>query len=470
MAITLATSPTAEVSTAAIQDLIAAQQRFFRSGTTRNVEWRLKQLRALKKAIAERQDAILDALHQDLGKHPFEGYATEVGFVLEEIGHTLAHLRDWAAPEAAAVPLTQAISSAKVYKEPFGRVLVIAPWNYPFQLAIAPLVGSICAGNVTIVKPSELAPATSRVVAKLLADLFPREFVAVVEGGIETNQNLLREQHDYIFYTGSTAVGKIVMKAAAEHLTPVTLELGGKSPCIVDYKTPVGTTARRIAWGKWVNCGQTCVAPDYLLVHENLKDKLLPALKEAVEKMYGADPKQSPDYGRMVNDRHFARVASMLSQGQVYFGGQTDEAQRYIAPTLLLNPDLSAPVMQEEIFGPILPVLTYRNLEEAVSFVNAKERPLALYVFTSSSKTERYVLENTHSGGGCVNDTLVHLSSPELPFGGVGASGMGAYHGKFSFDTFTQRRGFLKKSNVIDMPVRYAPYKNKLKLLRWLMR
>lgn len=452
-----------------ISDLIASQQRYFKSGETKNLRFRVKQLQALKKAIKLNEEKLFTALRADLGKPPLESYATEVGFLLEEINYTLKHLSTWAKPTPVTTPLTLAISSAKVYKEPYGQTLIIAPWNYPVQLALSPLIGALAAGNTAIIKPSEFAPATSKALAELIAGTFKPEYVAVLEGGVETNQALLEKKFDYIFFTGSPKVGQIVMQAATRHLTPVTLELGGKSPCIVDEKYHLKNTARRIAWGKWVNCGQTCIAPDYLLVPEPERDRLVNELKSTLEDFYGKNPAESEDYGKIINERHFDRLTHMLDQGEVVHGGQHNREQRYIAPTLLLNPDLEADLMQEEIFGPLLPIVTYKTLDEAIDFVNSKSRPLALYLFTNSAKTEDHVLEHTQSGGGCVNDTLVHLASPELPFGGIGTSGMGNYHGKRSFDTFTHERSILKKSNLIDPNIRYAPYKKKLKILKWLM-
>ena len=453
-----------------IRDLVSKQSAFYYSGQTRNVDWRLKQLKALRKAIKSHEQQIFDALKDDLGKHEFEAYATEVGFVLEELKHTIANLRSWVQPDPVGTPLSQAISTARTEKEPWGRTLIIAPWNYPFQLAISPLVGAIAAGNTAIVKPSEYTPATNKVIIKLLGEIFPQEFVAVVEGAVEETQILLNQQHDFIFFTGSPNVGKIVMHAAADHLTPVVLELGGKSPCVVDRSVKLKTTASRIIWGKYMNCGQTCVAPDYLLVHKDVKDKLLPQLKATIQKFYGNDPQKSAEYGRIINRRHFDRLSAHLESGNVYYGGRTDADDRYIEPTIMTDVDMDAKLMQEEIFGPILPVLTYDNFDEAIEFIRKKENPLAAYIFTNRSSIEKRFIKEVDSGGMCINDTLIHLTPAELPFGGKGHSGIGSYHGKHSFDAFSHHKGVMKKSTLIDPDMRYAPYKSfDLKAAKFLM-
>ncbi len=450
-------------------ELLDRQRAFFATGKTRNVDFRLAQLKKLKKAVKDNEAAIFDALKKDLGKPPFEAYATEIGLTLEEIGFTLRNLRVWAEPTPVPTPMTQFLSWANIYYEPFGNVLVIGPWNYPFQLAIVPMMQAMSAGNCVVYKPSEHAPHTGALIAKIVEQNFERDYVAVVEGGIETNAALLQLHWDHIFFTGSPQVGKIVMRAAAEHLTPVTLELGGKSPCIVDKTANIPVAAARIVWGKFVNCGQTCIAPDYLLVDQAVKEPLLKALAAKIKEYYGDDPKTSPDYGRIINDRHFQRLQAYLQDAPIYCGGKTDPASRYIEPTVLDETPVDTPVMQEEIFGPILPTITYRNLDDAIAFVNSRPRPLALYVFTQKNAVEKQVLERTLSGGGCVNDTLVHLSTPELPFGGIGQSGMGSYHGKFGFETFSHKRSVLKKANFPDVKLRYAPYKNRLSLLKKMM-
>jgi aldehyde dehydrogenase (NAD+) len=452
-----------------IEEIFKAQQKFFETGKTRSLAFRTEQLRALKHTIKSKEEKITEALKADLHKSPFEAYATEIGFILEEINHTLSHLPQWAKPCSVVTPITQFLSRAWVSYEPRGRVLIIAPWNYPFQLLIGPMIGAIAAGNCCILKPSEFAPHTASVVQEMISQLYPASYVAVVEGGVEETQLLLAQKSEYIFFTGSTRVGKIVMRAAAEHLTPVTLELGGKSPCLVEAHANIPIAAARIAWGKFLNNGQTCVAPDYLLVDEKIKDPLIKALQETIAKMYGPDPQKSPDYGRIINNAHFERLKSYLTQGEILLGGTFDPSDRYIAPTLITAIPLSSPLLEEEIFGPILPIIPYKSLEQALAWIKSKPNPLAFYLFTQNQKVERQVLGQLQFGGGCVNDTIVHLAVPDLPFGGVGASGIGAYHGKYSFETFSHRRAVLKKSIFPDIPIRYAPYKNKLNFLRKLM-
>jgi acyl-CoA reductase-like NAD-dependent aldehyde dehydrogenase len=452
-----------------IAEIFNAQQNFFETGTTRSLVFRTEQLRALKSRIKSKENQISEALKADLHKSPFEAYATEIGFILEEINHTISHLPQWAKPRSVITPITQFLSTASVTYEPRGRTLIIAPWNYPFQLLIGPMIGALAAGNCCILKPSEFAPHTASVVHEIISQLYPTSYVAVVEGGVEETQLLLAQKSEYIFFTGSTKVGKIVMRAAAEHLTPVTLELGGKSPCLVEAQANIPIAAARIAWGKFLNNGQTCVAPDYLLVDEKIQKPFITALQEAITKMYGANAQKSPDYGRIINRRHFERLKSYLTEGKILFGGDFDENDNYIAPTLITDIKPQSPLLEEEIFGPILPILPYKSLEEAITFIKNKPNPLAFYLFTQNTKVERQILNQVQFGGGCVNDTIVHLAVPDLPFGGVGASGIGGYHGKYSFETFSHRRAMLKKSIFPDIPIRYAPYKNKLNFLRKLM-
>jgi aldehyde dehydrogenase (NAD+) len=373
-------------------------------------------------------------------------------------------------PKRVWTPLTQFWSVSKIYPKPYGVSLIISPWNYPFQLLFAPLIGAISAGCTAVLKSSELAPATSSISKKIIDKYFQPDYIALVEGGIETSQALLQQKWDMIFFTGSTQVGKIVMQSAAKHLTPTVLELGGKSPCIVDETAHLEFAARRIVWGKLVNAGQTCVAPDYLFVHETIKDALVQKIIENIKKSYGEDASKSPDYPRIINEKHFIRLTKYLNDGNIIYGGKTNIETRYFEPTLLDNVNPESPVMQEEIFGPILPILTYKNLKQAIDFINARPKPLALYLFTNSSENEQKILNYTDSGGGCINDCLVHLAPQDLPFGGVGESGMGHYHGKSSFDAFSHPRGILKKTNLFDVPIRYAPYLNKLKLLKYFMK
>lgn len=450
-------------------DALAPLRAAFNRGKTRPLAFRRQQLEALRRLISENEERLFEALSKDLGKPQVEAYAGEIGFLLEDIGYTLKRLKGWAKPERVKTPLVNAIGKSEVYREPLGVVLVIGPWNYPIQLVLAPLVGALASGNCAVLKPSELTPHCSALVAELVPAYLDPEVVRVVEGGVPETSALLAQRWDHIFFTGSTAVGKIVYQAAAEHLTPVTLELGGKSPCIVDAEVDLETAARRIVWGKFFNAGQTCVAPDYVLCHEKTEGPLLEAMKKAIGEFYGEDPKQSPDLGRIVNERHHARLVALLEGTTPFLGGEHDVSERYLAPTILRDVSPDDAVMREEIFGPILPVLKVGSMDEAIEFVNAREKPLALYVFTSDKAHAAKVLERTSSGGACVNETLSHLAVPELPFGGVGASGMGAYHGSHSFEAFSHRKSVLRRSTWPDVKLRYPPYEGKLGTVRMLM-
>ncbi len=455
----------AEQQPSTIQRVLNRQREFFNSGQTKNLSFRLQRLKALRQAVIDWQQRILDALYVDLRKSEFEAYATEIG-VVREIDYAIKHLKQWAKPARVSPSLTLFPSSAKIVPEPLGVVLIISPWNYPFQLMISPLVGAIAAGNCAILKPSEIAPQTSQVVAELIQATFDPSYITVVEGGVETSQALLAEPYDHIFFTGGTAIGRIVMEAAAKHLTPITLELGGKSPCIVDADIRLEHAVRRILWGKFLNAGQTCIAPDYLLVHESLKPALTAAMVTTLKEFYGNQPADSPDYSRMVSDRHFQRVSRLLNSGNIIVGGETDAGDRYIAPTLLDNVSPDDPVMQEEIFGPILPILTYQDLDEAIAFVNARPKPLALYIFSRNDAVQQRVIDATSSGTVCVNDTVMQVGVSDLPFGGVGQSGMGSYHGKAGFDTFSHHKSVLITSFWLDLKWRYAPYAGKLDVLK----
>ncbi|MBW4488493.1 MAG: aldehyde dehydrogenase [Trichocoleus desertorum ATA4-8-CV12] len=453
----------------AISDVVEKQRTFFNSGKTKPIDFRLEQLKILKQAILEAQSSIVEAVQADLGKPTFEAYLIEVG-VLDEVKYAIKHLRAWAKPRKVATPVVFMPASAQICPQPLGVVLIIAPWNYPFQLSISPLVGAIAAGNCAVLKPSELAPHTSQVIANLIRQHFDPAFITAIEGGAETSQQLLAERFDHIFFTGGTAIGKKVMAAAAENLTPVTLELGGKSPCIVDAEVPIELAARRIAWGKFTNAGQTCIAPDYLLVHRSIKPQLLSAIQQSIATFYGDNPAASPDFGRIINQRHFERLAPLVQSGKIVVGGDTNPAERYIAPTVLDGVSWSDPVMQEEIFGPILPVLEYEDLNEAIAQINQRPKPLALYLFSQNQQRQTQVLQETSSGGVCINDTILQVGVPSLPFGGVGPSGMGRYHGKASFDTFSHERSILKKPFFLDFKLRYAPYSDKLKWLKQILR
>jgi acyl-CoA reductase-like NAD-dependent aldehyde dehydrogenase len=451
-----------------LSNLVQQQRAFFSTGQTKDITFRLEQLQKLRQAVKAHQDKVLEAVKADLQKPEAEAYITEIG-VVKEIDYALKHLRAWAKPKKVPLSLEQLPAQGRIYAEPLGLVLIISPWNYPFQLAIAPLVGAIAAGNCALLKPSELAPATSRAIADLVQQTFDPAYIAAVEGGVEVSQAVLAEKFDHIFFTGSTAIGKIVMEAAAKHLTPVTLELGGKSPCIVDADVQVEYAAKRIVWGKFLNAGQTCVAPDYLLVDRRIKPALLEAIEQTIQAFYGDDPVKSPDLARMINAKHFSRVAGLLASGSVAIGGQTSAAEKYIAPTVLDRVSWDDLVMQDEIFGPVLPVLEYDQLGEAIAQINARPKPLALYIFSKNPQVQQQVLEQTTSGGVCVNDTIMQIAPSTLPFGGVGDSGIGSYHGKAGFDTFSHFKSVLHKPFWLDLPWRYPPYEGKMALLKRLI-
>jgi aldehyde dehydrogenase (NAD+) len=436
--------------------VVQQQREFFQTEQTRSISFRLEQLSKLKQAIIDRQEAILQAAKADLGRPAFEAYF-EIA-TLAEINLALKNLRTWAKPQRVNSPVDQFPASAWIQPDPLGMVLIIGPWNYPFQLMMSPLVGAIAAGNCAILKPSEHAPHTSKVVAEMIADTFDPSYITAVEGDVSTSQQLLAEKFDHIFFTGGSAVGRIIMAAAAKHLTPVTLELGGKSPCIVDSDIHLDRAAKRIAWGKLINAGQTCIAPDYLLVHRQIKDALIDRIKHYIKEFYGEKPAQSPDYGRIIHRKHFDRLIAFLDRGEIILGGDYDPEDRYIAPTLIDGVTWDDPVMQEEIFGPILPILTYDELEDAIAQVNARPKPLALYFFSSDQQKQQRILQATSSGGVCLNDTVMQAGVSTLPFGGVGESGMGSYHGKASFNTFSHFKSVLHREFWLDLGWRYAPY------------
>lgn len=443
-----------------ITQIISQQRKFFATGKTKDISFRRQQLEKLKKAIKDNGDKILEALYTDLHKPEFEAYFELA--VTKEIDYFLSNLKSWVKPKKVKTPVTVFPASAYVQPEPLGVVLIIGPWNYPFSLMISPLLGAIAAGNCAILKPSEIAPHTSQVIAKMIEDTFPSEYIAAVEGGVEVSQELLAEKFDHIFFTGGTRVGKIIMEAAAKNLTPVTLELGGKSPCIVDRDINFTETAKRITWGKFINAGQICVAPDYLLVNKKVKAKLLEEIKSCITKFYGKDPASSPDYPRIINQSQFQRLSKLLDGEEVLVGGETDAQQRYIAPTVIDNVSLDSPLMEEEIFGPILPIIDYEHIDEALDIINSRPKPLALYLFSKDKDLQTKVLTSTSSGGVCLNDTFLHLAVNELPFGGVGNSGMGNYHGFASFNTFSHQKSVLRRYFLFDLNWRYAPYKDKV--------
>jgi aldehyde dehydrogenase (NAD+) len=447
---------------------VEAIRAAFRAKRTRPYAWRAAQLKQLKKFLQEKDREICEALWTDLRKGSFEAEVTEQGIVIGEIDYALTHLEEWMRPESVSTPFLDFPGSSEIISEPYGVVLIIGAWNYPVNLLLAPLVGAIAGGNAAVLKPSELAPATSAAMAKWIPEYLDREAIIVVEGGVEDTEELLAVQFDSIFFTGSGKVGKLIMARAAEHLTPVTLELGGKSPAIVMDDASVKVAARRIAWGKFMNAGQTCIAPDYVLVHPGVEKEFIDELKISLESFYGKDPKLSPDYCRIVNDRNFLRLEKFLGDGELVCGGQSDTKERYIAPTVLRGVSASASVMQEEIFGPILPVLSISDVGQAIDFINARPKPLALYLFSKSDAIRARVLEETSSGGVCINDVVMHMPSLSLPFGGVGASGMGHYHGKRSFETFTHQKGVMTKTTWPDIRIRYAPYTESKR--KWIQR
>ncbi|MFF2482284.1 aldehyde dehydrogenase [Paenibacillus sp. NPDC058071] len=464
---------TPELAASDVARMLEEHKRFFGSGRTLSVDFRLEQLRKLQEAIRRFEPQIVEALHKDLRKSEFETYETEIGFTLDSIRGTIKSLRSWAKPQRAKTPLHLLPSSSKIIAEPYGTVLIISPFNYPFQLCIEPLIGAVAAGNCVVLKPSEGTPHITGVISRLIAEIFDPSHVRVVEGEKEATSLLIHAPFDLIFFTGSTAVGKIVMSAAATNLVPVILELGGKSPVIVDETANLDIAAKRIAWGKLLNTGQTCIAPDYILAHASIKKQLMEKLAETIKGFYGQDAQTSPDYGRIVNERRFDQLAAILEQDQstIRYGGRLDRSDLYIEPTLLETSSWEDAAMQDEIFGPILPVLEYRTLEEAIHTVNGKPKPLALYLFTENKATEREVMTRVSFGGGCVNDCIQHIANPHMPFGGVGSSGIGAYHGKHSFEAFSHRKSVLKKSTRINVPVVFPPYnESKLKILKKLLK
>ena len=440
-------------------DVILQKQRtFFRSGATLPVEWRIEMLKKLYAAIQARQAEISRALQEDLGKSEFEGFMCEVGLVLSELSYMIGHTRRFAAKRRVPTPLAQFAARSYQQPSPYGNTLIMSPWNYPFLLTIDPLADAIAAGNTAIVKPSAYSPATSAVMAELLRDCFPEEFVAVVTGGRAENAHLLEQKFDFVFFTGSQAVGKEVLRHTAEHLTPAVLELGGKSPCIVDSTAKIKLAAKRIVFGKYLNCGQTCVAPDYVLCQKDVKPALLEELIRQITLQFGEDPLQNPDYGKIINAKHFARICGLIDPEKVVVGGNSDPETLRIAPTVMDNVTWEDAVMQEEIFGPVLPILTYDRFEELFDLLADKPKPLALYFFSEDRERIREVTRRCQFGGGCVNDTIIHLATSQMGFGGVGESGMGSYHGKVGFDAFSHLKSIVDKKTWMDLPMRYQPY------------
>lgn len=457
------------MNTAPVSELLAAQRTFFNSHKTRSVQFRLDQLKALRATLVKHEAEIFAALKADLGKPAMEAYTTEFGFVLSDLDHTVKNLKKWTRPRRVSTPPVLFPASSQVMHDPKGVVLIIGAWNYPIQLTFAPLIAALAAGNCAIVKPSEVSEHGSRLVSTLIKQAFSPDVVTCVEGGVDVTTELLEQPFDHIFFTGSPQIGRIVYAAAAKHLTPVTLELGGKSPCIIDSSARLDVAARRIAFGKFTNAGQTCVAPDYLLVEKGVKERFLETFRKTLVEFYGADARQSPDFGRIINARHFQRLVSQLGEGEIVIGGGFDEDTRYIAPTVLQNCSADGRLMNDEIFGPLLPVVEYSELGEAIAHINARPHPLAMYVFSENTAHVDRILNETTCGGGCVNDTIVHLGVHELPFGGTGNSGIGAYHGQHGFTTFSHQKSVLKNPTALDVKLRYPPYRDNLKLIRKLM-
>jgi len=451
-----------ELSSRDVDKIIEEHHKFYESKKSRDIDFRINQLRNLKVAIKKYESRIYEALDKDLGKCEFESYTTEVGFVLSSISHTIKHLKHWAKEEKVKTPLYLFPARSFIVSEPYGTVLIIGPYNYPFQLLIEPLVGALAAGNCVVLKPSENVPNVSRVITEMITETFPKEYIRSVEGGIETNTSLINGTFDYIFFTGSAQVGKIIMEAAAKNLIPVTLELGGKSPVIVDESANIKVAAQRIIWGKTINVGQTCVAPDYVVVNEKIKGELIKELKIQIESFYGKNAEESKDYGRIVNDRHFQRLKNILDKelDKIICGGKVNREKRYIEPTLI-DASWEGAAMSEEIFGPILPIIGYSDLDQVIGKIKRLPKPLALYLFTENYKVEEKVLTEISSGGACINDTITHLANSELPFGGVGNSGIGAYHGRESFITFSHRRSLVRKTTKINIPIIFPPFNKK---------
>ena len=446
--------------------ILEKQRDFFTRQKTKDVSFRKEALKRLYKEIIAREDDIAEAIYKDFKKPKFETLAAETQFVLAELKLTLKNIRSWASPERKSATLMNWPSSDWIYKEPYGVVLIIAPWNYPFQLAFAPMIAAVAAGNTVVVKPSEVTTHTASIISEIISAVFVPEHVTVVEGGVQVSQELLAEKWDYIFFTGSTRVGQIVYESAAKHLTPVTLELGGKNPTIVDETASINLAAKRIVWGKFLNAGQTCIATDYILVHKDVKDSLVGALKQNITKCYGENIEQSPDFSRTVSKGHFEGLKNMLEGQEILFGGNSNDEDNYLAPTLVNEPKLDSKLMKGEIFGPILPIIAYTNEDDIERHLTNYGKPLATYVFSNRKAFQKKIINRYSFGGGAINDTVIQITNKKLPFGGVGASGIGAYHGKRSFDLFSHQKSIIKKANWLDAPLRYPPYNLPMKLVK----
>ena len=448
------------------KQIIQSQKRFFESGKTRDISFIKVKLKLLKESIISNEDVIHQALYKDLKKPKFEAYISEFAILISEIDILLNNLSKWSKPKKVRASKLNFPSKDYIYSEPYGTVLVISPWNYPFQLAISPVISAIASGNTVVLKPSEVSSHTGLIIKTILSEIFNDAHLYVELGGVSETTKLLRERWDYIFFTGSVAVGKIIAKAAAVHLTPVTLELGGKNPCIVDESADLKLTAKRLVWGKFLNAGQTCIAPDYVLVNNQIKADLVKLIKTEIFKAYGEDPEISPNYPRIVNANNLQRLISMLEDAEILLGGNSNISDNYLSPTLVNNPKLDSKLMEEEIFGPILPILDYKTEKDIEYILKSYEKPLGFYVFSKNKAFYNSLIKKYSFGGGSVNDTMIHFGNPRLPFGGVGESGIGAYRGHFGYETFTHKKGITFKANWLDIPLRYAPYKNKLKLLK----
>lgn len=455
-----------------VERMIEEQHDYYYTGATKSAEFRIEQLDRLKQSISAHQDEVIEALKRDLGKSEFEAYATEIGFVLDSISNMSKNVKAWMEPEKVKTPLHFQPAKSFVIREPYGSVLVIGPFNYPFQLIMEPLIGAIVGGNCAVVKPSEATPNVAAIIRTIIEETFPPYYIRVVEGEKDEVTALIHASFDYIFFTGSVNVGKVIMKAASEKLTPITLELGGKSPAIVDQTANLDLAAKRIAWGKLMNTGQTCVAPDYVCVHESVKEEFMKKLKKTIIGFYGKDAQQSPDFGRIVNERHFDRLAEIVRKeaNQIVYGGKMDREDLYIEPVILDNIDWNSPSMEDELFGPILPVITYTDLPRLLGQIRKLPKPLSAYMFSENERAIQFFLDKLPFGGGCINDTVSHVGSSYLPFGGVGSSGVTSYHGKASFEVFTHGKAIMKKSTKFSTNVLYPPYKSKVKLVRTVLK
>lgn len=444
------------------EQVIQKQRSFFQEGNTLPLDFRLDALKKLREAIIRNEKEINQALKKDLGKSDFESYMCETGMILSEITYMIKHLKKFAKEKTVLTPVTHFFSHSFTKPTPYGNVLIISPWNYPLLLSFGPLVNALAAGNTAVIKPSEYSAETAEIVSQIVKEVFPEEYVYVTEGGVESSVSLLKEKFDFVFFTGSTNIGRKVLSQVAEHLTPVVLELGGKSPCIVDETANIKLAAKRIVFGKFLNCGQTCVAPDYILCHESVEKELTKQIIEQIKKQYGTKPLENPDYGKIINERHFNRLLNLIDPSKVVYGGKNQMNTCQIEPTVMVDVSWSDDVMQEEIFGPILPILTFKNFEDIYSTLLPKPKPLALYLFSKDKKRIQTVIDRIPFGGGCINDTIIHLATSEMGFGGVGESGMGSYHGKVGFDTFSHIKSIVDKKTWLDLPFRYAPYRHEL--------